>query len=174
MKGESQGKVRASDQIHFWHWHTVTVGWERSGQDAPYRSNPHQCNTLLGLQSSSQHTGIQMESLNLESELLARCFPRKEFPCATNCCKIGPKAPCYKISQLLYRSNLSTQHYKRGVTRNTLWKGCWILSLWAMNQNFAPGEEGGRFPADGAGEGGHYCCNDLALPLLPPEQLPLG
>lgn len=55
-----------------------------------------------------------------------------------------------------------------------LWKGYWILLLWVTNQNFAPGEEGGKFPVDGAGEGGCYCCNRPILPLLPPQQLLQG
>ena len=55
----------------------MPVGQEGSSQDAPYAGDPHQRNTLLGLQSSSQHRDTQIESLGLKSELFIRRFPRK-------------------------------------------------------------------------------------------------
>lgn len=58
--------------------------------------------------------------------------------------------------------------------RQPLWKGCWLLLLWAVNPDFSPGEERGKFPMGGAGQGGCYCCDHLVLPLLLPQQLPQG
>lgn len=164
------GKVRTSVQIHLRHQHTMPVGWEGSGQDAPYPSNPHQRNTLLGLQSSAQHKGHPGQESEFGEWTVGQMLSQEIISLWCSLLQGITKRTATKSEGPLIGVTWAPSVIKEGwLRRRPLWKGCWILLLWSTKSKFHSWV-GRRKVHCGWSRGGRM----LLLPLLPLEQLLQG